>query len=73
MKKTILQSALLAVCTAASTALHAHDNTPDFMQGMGKMYVVVAVILAIFGGIISYMFFIDRKLTKLENQIKHHE
>ncbi|MEY4106444.1 MAG: hypothetical protein RL181_786 [Bacteroidota bacterium] len=73
MKKNVLRSALLTVCTAAAATLHAHDSTPDFMQSMGKMYVVVAVVLAIFGGIISYMFFIDRKLTKLENQIKHHE
>ena len=45
----------------------------DFMRSMGKMYVVVAVIAAIFIGIVIFLVYLDRKLTKLENQINHHE
>lgn len=41
----------------------------DFMRSMGKMYVVVAVIVAIFIGIVVYLVSLDRKITKLENQI----
>jgi CcmD family protein len=52
--------------------LFAQQDT-DFMRSMGKMYVVVAVILAIFIGIIIYLIRLDRKLTKLEDQIKNHE
>ncbi len=48
--------------------LLAQDET-DFMRSMGKMYVVVAVIIAIFIGIVIYLFSLDRKITKLENQI----
>lgn len=44
----------------------------DFMRSMGKMYVVVAVIAAIFIGIVIFLIYLDRKLTKLENQINHH-
>ena len=44
----------------------------DFMRSMGKMYVVVAVIAAIFIGIVVFLVYLDRKLTKLENQINHH-
>ena len=54
------------------TFLLAQQDT-DFMRSMGKMYVVVAVILAIFIGIIIYLIRLDRKLTKLEDQIKNHE
>jgi CcmD family protein len=54
------------------TLLLAQQDT-DFMRSMGKMYVVVAVILAIFVGIIIYLVRLDRKLTKLEDQIKNHE
>lgn len=50
------------------TSLLAQTD-PDFMRSMGKMYVVVAVIVAIFIGIVIYLFSMDRKLTKLENQI----
>ncbi|MEY3050663.1 MAG: CcmD family protein [Bacteroidota bacterium] len=39
----------------------------------GKMWVVLAVIAAIFAGLVSFLFYLDRKLTKLENQIKNHE
>ena len=45
----------------------------DFMRSTGKIYVVVGVILAIFIGIIAYLFSLDRKLTKLENQIDQHD
>ena len=45
----------------------------DFMRNTGMIYVVVGVILIIFIGIIIYLINIDRKLTKLENQINQHE
>ncbi|MCU0348208.1 MAG: CcmD family protein [Saprospiraceae bacterium] len=53
--------------------LAQQEQDTDFMRSMGKMYVVVAVILAIFIGIIIYLVHLDRKLTKLEDQIKNHE
>lgn len=43
------------------------------MRSIGKIYVVVAVILAIFAGIVVFLIYLDRKLTKLENQIRDHE
>ena len=52
--------------------LLAQEDT-DFMRSMGKMYVVVGVIAAIFLGIVVYLILLDRKLTKLEDQIKNHE
>lgn len=45
----------------------------DFMRSMGKMYVVVAVIAILFIGMVLYLYSLDRKLTKLENQISHHD
>ena len=52
--------------------LLAQEST-DFMRSMGKMYVVVAVIVAIFIGIVIYLVSLDRKITKLENQIIDNE
>lgn len=43
---------------------------PDFMRSRGKIYVVVAVIAAIFIGIVIFLIYLDRRLTNLENQIK---
>lgn len=40
----------------------------DTMRSNGKIYVVVAVIITIFAGIIIYLIRLDRKLTKLEKK-----
>lgn len=53
-----------------SNGLLAQTGSTDFMRSMGKMYVVVAVILTIFIGIVLFLVFLDRRLTKIENQIK---
>ena len=53
-----------------SNNLLAQSGSTDFMRSMGKMYVVVAVILTIFIGIVLFLVFLDRRLTKIENQIK---
>lgn len=60
-------SIFLLLISPFTTLLAQTD--PDFMRSMGKMYVVVAVIVAIFIGIVIYLFSMDRKITKLENQI----
>jgi CcmD family protein len=36
----------------------------------GKIYVVVIVLSVIMAGILAYLIMIDRKLTKLEKEIK---
>lgn len=41
------------------------------MRSSGKIYVVVAVIVAIFIGIVAFLLYLDRKLTKLEHQINN--
>ncbi|HQU58184.1 MAG: CcmD family protein [Phaeodactylibacter sp.] len=56
-----------------SQLLWGQSESSDFMRSTGKIYVVVAVIIAIFIGIVLFLIFLDRKLTKLENQIKEHD
>jgi CcmD family protein len=56
----------------ALSSATAQSNSRDFMRSMGKMYVVVAVIVAVFMGIVLFLVFLDRRLTKIENQIKDH-
>ncbi|MBK8193234.1 MAG: CcmD family protein [Lewinellaceae bacterium] len=50
-------------------SLMAQGNR-DFMRESGKIYVVVGVIGLIFLGIVSYLVYLERKLTKLEHQLK---
>jgi hypothetical protein len=42
----------------------------DTMRSNGKIYVVVAVILTIFAGIIIYLVRLDRKISRLERDEK---
>jgi CcmD family protein len=71
----IRKPALLVVLMvlAAQVSAFAQSGDADFLDNMGKMYVVLAVILAIFFGIVAFLVYLDRKLTKLENQIKENE
>jgi hypothetical protein len=45
----------------------------DTMRSNGKIYVVVAVILTIFAGIILYLVRLDRKVSKLEKETRSHQ
>ena len=53
-----------------SIALIAQDTAEiemaDRMMASGKIYVVVAVLLLIFLGIVLYLILLDRKIGKLE-------
>lgn len=42
----------------------------DSLRSSGKIYVVIAVIGAIFLGIILFLINIDRKVTKIEKNTK---
>ena len=53
-----------------SVALIAQDTAEiemaDRMMASGKIYVVIAVLLLIFLGIVLYLILLDRKIGKLE-------
>lgn len=40
----------------------------DGLRSSGKIYVVVAVIVTLFTGLVIYIISIDRKITKLEKE-----
>jgi len=41
----------------------------DLMRSNGKIYIVVGIIVIIFIGIVAYMIYTDRKLTRIEKSI----
>ena len=56
----------MAICTVAN----AQDaEMADVMRSNGKIYVVVGIILIVLVGLITYLFLLDRKITKLENKL----
>lgn len=46
-------------------------QTLDFFQSAGKIYSVFAVILLVFIFILVYLFRLDKKITKLEENINN--
>ena len=45
---------------------HVQEEPTDFMNANGKIYVVMAVVLVIVGGLFLYLIKLDRKIKKLE-------
>ena len=69
MTKRILLSLTLLLFNVSLWAQKPDVQMADTMRDNGKIYVVVAVILAIFIGIIIYLIRLDRKMTRLEKDI----
>ena len=66
MIKRILFSCFLLICNYVVFA----QSMADEMRSNGKIYVVVAVLVTIFIGIVLYLIRLDRKLTRLEKETK---
>lgn len=52
-----------------STHAIAQAEMADTMRSEGKIYVVVAILLIIFGGLIGYLVMLDRKVTRIEKKL----
>lgn len=64
----------LFVVTLLSLPLLAQESDTvemaDALRANGKIYVVVAVLMVIFIGIVVYLVRIDRKLSRIEKETK---
>jgi len=49
---------------------NTESEMADPMYANGKIYVVVGVVVIIFIGIIAYLIMIDRKVSKIEKELK---
>ncbi|MEJ5089900.1 hypothetical protein D3C87_1415200 [compost metagenome] len=67
MKKLSLSIALVLMSTLNIFAQSDIDMATG-LRTSGKIYVVVLVMLVLFFGVASYLFILDRKITKLEKK-----
>jgi hypothetical protein len=70
--KKYIKSFLTALLFIASTA-YTNAQEVEMATGLrssGKIYVVVAVLMTIFLGIVIYLIALDRKITRIENTLK---
>ncbi len=73
MRKVVYCLLFTVYCLAGSISSFAQDTKPemaDVMRSNGKIYVVVAVCLTILIGLFIYVFIVDRKVSRLEKDMK---
>ncbi|WP_210520688.1 CcmD family protein [Hymenobacter terricola] len=81
MKNNLLARLVGALCLLQLllfTATNALAQTPgtdapemaDALRQSGKIYVVVAAVVIIVAGLLFYLISLDRKVSKLEQEIK---
>ena len=64
---------LLLLLLHTGTAFAQTAQEPEMADGLranGKIYVVVVVVAIIVTGLLAYLISLDRKVSKLEQQIK---
>ncbi|MBS1927330.1 MAG: CcmD family protein [Ferruginibacter sp.] len=71
MVKKIVFSFLFACLAFIPAMAQEKVEMADVMRSNGKIYVVVAVCLTILLGLFAYMFYIDRKISKIEKHKSH--
>ena len=55
---------------AAAQATTDAPEMADALRQSGKIYVVVAVITIVLAGLLAYLISLDRKLGRLEKEVK---
>ena len=63
--KIFLAALFMMVCFTSNAQNEV--EMADGMRAEGKIYVVVAIILIILGGLVAYLFLLDRKVKKLQD------
>jgi CcmD family protein len=73
MENRRLKSLYLLLAIASSTASFAGSSNflDDTFYRDGKYYVAVLIVCIIFAAIIAYLITLDRKIGKLEKEIKN--
>ena len=67
MKKIAFIVCLLISCCTVFAQQTQGVEMADTMRSSGRIYVVIATIAIVFIGLAIYLFTMDRRLTKLEN------
>lgn len=68
MKKIAKLTVLVMILSGYPGKAQPVVEMADTMRSEGKIYVVVSIILVIFLGLMSYLFMMDRKISRLEKK-----
>lgn len=64
----VLLSFLLMALPMIAIAQNQQPEMADALRRDGKIYIVVIVIFTIFIGLVIFLFTLDRRIRKIENQ-----
>ncbi|UTW64621.1 CcmD family protein [bacterium SCSIO 12741] len=67
--KTFLAVVLLWIGSIQAALANPKVEMADTFRAEGKIYVVVAVMSIVFLGVAIYLFYLDRKVKKLEKHL----
>ncbi len=60
----------LGVITSFASRAQTEVSMADQFREDGKIYVVIAVVLIVLLGLVTYLFSLDRKISALEKSLK---
>ncbi|MFM7587387.1 MAG: CcmD family protein [Bacteroidota bacterium] len=58
------------MCTLLLQNAQESVEMADLMRSNGKIYVLLAVVLLIFAGIVFFLMFLEHRLSKLEQEVE---
>jgi hypothetical protein len=73
MKKLLLWLPVFLMEAGIAGAQSIDEQAGNFLRESGKLYVVITVLVTIFAGIIIFLIFQERKISKLEKKIKDND
>lgn len=75
MKKLLLIWSLLLLNSMISYGQGSSldEQAGNFLRESGKLYVVITILVTIFAGIVIFLIFQERKISKLEKNLKDQE
>ena len=70
MNKLTIILAIVAVGMTISGNVFGANEVAEVLRSSGKIYVVVAVLSTIMIGIFLYIFLVEKKLSRMEKELK---
>ena len=68
MRNKSFRILLLTVLSVLTFSLRSEAGVMQAFEGNDKIYVVVLVLATIFAGIIAFLIYLERKMTRLEKK-----
>lgn len=73
MRNKALRIFMLTVLSVLTFSLRSEAQVMDALNSDNKIYVVVLVLATIFAGIIAFLVYLERKMSRLEKKFNQED